>query len=111
MALVVLNQLLLPRVAEEVAMILTNTNQDALDALGNMRKETLQTTAGDLLLLASQAKEMLKVDLTEASGRAAAIVAGIESGLRISRAVWIAVGAIGCAVFGLGLIVGAALER
>jgi hypothetical protein len=111
MALVVLNQILLSKIAHEVAAILVKANEDAGEALAMMRTETLKSVAADLLLLAGQSREALKIDLTEAAARASSIVGGIESSLRMRRAFWVAIGAVGCALFGLGLIVGAAVGR
>ena len=111
MAMVVLNQILLPKIAGEIAGILVKANEEAVEALAKMRAETLNSVARDLLLLAGQARETLRVDLTESSARASAIVGGIESGLRMNRGFWVAVGAIGCGLFVLGMVIGAAVGR
>jgi hypothetical protein len=111
MALVVLNQILLPKVAEEVTGILMKANEEARDGLAQMRAETLKSVAADLLLLAGQARDAVRLDLTQASERASQIVSGIDGSLRVRRAFWIAVGATGCGLFLLGIIVGTALGR
>jgi hypothetical protein len=111
MALVVLNQILLPRIASEVAGILLKANEEAAEALAEMRKETLRSVAGDLLLIAGQGRESLRIDLTQAADRASAIVGGIESSLRMRRGFWVAVGVVACTLFALGSVVGAALGR
>jgi len=106
MVLVVLNQILLPRIAERVAESIRAANVDAGAILAEMRAETLKSAAGDLLLLVARARESLRVDLAESSARASAIIAGLESSIRVSRAFWIGVGAVGCGLLMLGIAIG-----
>jgi hypothetical protein len=111
MVLVVLNQILLPRIAEQVAETIRAANVDTAEALAEMRTETLKSVAGDLLLLAGQARDTLRVDLAETSARAAAIVAGLETSIKVSRGFWVIVGAIGCGLLVLGIAIGVGLGK
>lgn len=111
MALVVLNQILLPKIADQVAGILKKANEAAENALADMRRETLKSVAADLILLAGQARESLRLDLTQAQDRASHIVSGIETSLKLQRAVWIAIGAMGFGLFALGVVVGFGIGR
>jgi hypothetical protein len=50
---------------------------------------------------------LLRVDLAETSARASAIVAGLETSMRVSRSFWAIVGAVGCVLLMLGIAIGA----
>jgi len=106
MVLVVLNQILLPRIAEQVAETMRGANVETAEALTQMRAETLKSVTGDLLMLAGHARDAIRVDLAEASGRAAAIVAGLEASIKVSRGFWAVIGAAGCGLLVLGIVIG-----
>jgi len=111
MALVVLNQILLPRIAEQVAETMRAGNLETAEALAQMRTETLKTVTGDLLMLAGHARDALRVDLAEASARASVIVAGLEASMKVSRSFWAVVGAAGCGLLMLGMAIGERLGK
>jgi hypothetical protein len=111
MVLVVLNQILLPRIAQQVAETMRGANLETADALALMRTETLKSVTGDLLLLVGHARDAIRVDLGEASARAAAIVAGLEASIKVSRGFWAIVGAVGCALLLLGIAIGIGFGR
>jgi hypothetical protein len=110
LVLVVLNQILLPRLAADIAEIFRGANVEAVEQLAHMRRETVQSVAAELLVLASQTRDSLRIDLSEASGRASQIVQGIETAITTHRAFWAAAGFVACALLALGIVIGTAMR-
>lgn len=109
LSLVVLSRIVFRESIKELAQEIASANEIAVEQLEKMQYETLEATAKDLLALAEQKREALRLDVKEAEARAAQIVAGIDNGLKINRVFWGICGAVGSGLFFLGMLVGRTL--
>jgi hypothetical protein len=103
---VVLNQLLLPQLAQQIVSDLSLANSQAAEALAAMRQEVLNAVADDCVDLARETVKDLREGLKKASSGADRIIARIESAWRFSAAGWIAIGAAAVGLVWLGYWLG-----
>ena len=111
LAFIELNRILLRGTVKECAVEIRTANEEARQQLEKMREATVKAVTTDLLAIAEQKRESLRLDLKEAEAKAAQIVTGIDTGLHFNKAFWLTAGAIGTALFFFGALIGGSLMR
>lgn len=119
--LVLINYLMLPKLGREVAESikvacaellgkLTETHLEAIEKVKRMEQEALRDTAIQMKRLATEEKDLLRIDLSQAQAKATTIVTMIDESMKLNRKYWLVIGSIAGAlligVFFFGFFVG-----